>query len=323
MNDLGVDGVATGHYARLAVDQEGLCHLLQAVDKVKDQTLFLSQVRQESLRNTLFPVGGLLKGRVKQLAAESGFGWVARKRESMGICFVGKRRRSFAEFIEDYVEPEPGPFVDVETGREVGRHRGVHQWTVGQRVRLGGMLERMYVVDRDAASRTIKVCRTENHPALLADTFFTGEPHWICGGAGAGDGGRRSPRTSSDRPLLLGRWSLECDFRFQNTQPLSRCVITARTSGALSSRNWEYPSFGNGLTVSTAEPQRALTAGQYAAFYAGEECLGSAKIERVGPSHYSMDRNRCRTTAKTLRKDPPPDEPGPPGTAAAEDVVPV
>ena len=74
--------------------------------------------------------------------------------------------------------------------------------------------------------------------------------------------------------------------------PLEKCALTFRMAG---SSNWEYVSLGNGLTVSLANPQRALTTGQYAAFYQGEVCLGSAKIERVGPSLYTMNHNNCRT----------------------------
>ena len=85
---------------------------------------------------------------------------------------------------------------------------------------------------------------------------------------------------------------LECDYRSQNKMPLEKCALTFRMAG---SSNWEYVSLGNGLTVSLANPQRALTAGQYAAFYQGEVCLGSAKIERVGPSLYTMNHNNCRT----------------------------
>ena len=85
---------------------------------------------------------------------------------------------------------------------------------------------------------------------------------------------------------------LECDYRSQNKMPLDKCALTFRMAG---SSNWEYVSLGNGLTVSLANPHRALTAGQYAAFYQGEVCLGSAKIERVGPSLYTMNHNNCRT----------------------------
>jgi tRNA U34 2-thiouridine synthase MnmA/TrmU len=107
--------------------------LLRAADAVKDQTYFLAHVRQEGLRRALFPLGPLLKAQVRERAAAAGL-HTATKRESMGICFIGKRR--FSSFLEGYLPQEPGPFVCVESGRAVGLHRGYALYTPGQRARM-------------------------------------------------------------------------------------------------------------------------------------------------------------------------------------------
>jgi len=275
---LGCDMVATGHYARVDHSSGPTSQLLRAVDRVKDQTLFLSTVRQDALRRSLFPLGEMHKEMVKKMAVAAGLEWVAQKRESMGICFVGKR--DFKEFLDQYVDPGPGgDLIDIDTGKVIGAHEGVHKYTLGQRIKQAGMAEKMYVVDKNLDNQVISVCAGEHHPALYSETFFTHPPHWIS---------ERAPRELQNARHRL----LECDYRSQNKMPLEKCALTFRMAG---SSNWEYVSLGNGLTVSLANPQRALTAGQYAAFYQGEVCLGSAKIERVGPSLYTMNHNNCRT----------------------------
>jgi len=279
VEELGCDYVASGHYARVNHNSaSGESQLLQAMDRVKDQTLFLSQVRQEALQRSLFPLGNLTKDVVKAIASSGGLDWVAKKRESMGICFIGKR--SFKTFIDEYVAPSSGDLIDIDTGKVLGRHDGAHKYTLGQRVRIAGANDRLFVVDKDIGSQVITVASGEQHPALFSETFFTHSPHWISG--------KGPPRQlQSNRHRLL-----ECDYRSQNKMPLVKCAVTFRMT---SSTNWEYVSLSNGLTVSVVRPQRAVTAGQYAAFYDGEVCLGSAKIERVGPSLYTMNHNNCRT----------------------------
>ena len=108
-NDIGCDFVATGHYARTEIDTNAIgqrrVKLLQAIDRVKDQTFFLSQIRQEALSNALFPMGNYTKDVVKKIASSVGLDWVARKKESMGICFIGKKKDGFAKFIQEYSKP--------------------------------------------------------------------------------------------------------------------------------------------------------------------------------------------------------------------------
>ncbi|KAK3102451.1 hypothetical protein FSP39_011453, partial [Pinctada imbricata] len=258
------DAIATGHYARTSfgenlesVDPEKGAKLLKSKDEWKDQTFFLSQISQKALQKSIFPLGDKLKTDVKKYAAEIGLEKIAKKRESMGICFIGKRK--FASFIEEYIVPQEGKFVHVETGEVLGHHEGVHHYTYGQNIRIPGMKCRFFVAEMDAKTQTIKAAPGTEHPSLYAETFFTGEPYWI----------NRPPRE------LLQDQMCDMDFRFQKTCPVTPCTLTL--------------SGGNTLIVSLPEPLRALSPGQFSVFYSGEECLGSARILRIGPSLYTLN----------------------------------
>ncbi|XP_045147784.1 mitochondrial tRNA-specific 2-thiouridylase 1 isoform X3 [Echinops telfairi] len=144
VNSLGADAVATGHYARTSLEDEevfqqkyikrpeGLFRnrfevrnavkLLQAADGFKDQTFFLSQVSQDALRRTIFPLGELTKDFVKKIAAENKLHHVLQKKESMGICFIGKR--DFEKFLLQYLQPRPGNFISIEDNKVLGKHQG-------------------------------------------------------------------------------------------------------------------------------------------------------------------------------------------------------
>ncbi|CAN0171247.1 unnamed protein product [Laminaria digitata] len=137
LGKMGADLVATGHYARTGLgkdpdkSEEDRPVLLQAVDQNKDQTYFLCGVPGSALAKVLFPLGDLTKPEVRELALKAGLP-TARKRESMGVCFVGKRR-SWADFISQYLAPSPGRnFACADTGRILGRHDGVQLYTVGE-----------------------------------------------------------------------------------------------------------------------------------------------------------------------------------------------
>ncbi|XP_011528575.1 mitochondrial tRNA-specific 2-thiouridylase 1 isoform X2 [Homo sapiens] len=144
VDNLGADAIATGHYARTSLEDEevfeqkhvkkpeGLFRnrfevrnavkLLQAADSFKDQTFFLSQVSQDALRRTIFPLGGLTKEFVKKIAAENRLHHVLQKKESMGMCFIGKR--NFEHFLLQYLQPRPGHFISIEDNKVLGTHKG-------------------------------------------------------------------------------------------------------------------------------------------------------------------------------------------------------
>lgn len=256
---MGADAIATGHYARTNFgsflenfSESEKIRLLAGVDEIKDQTFFLSQINAESLRRTMFPLGAMLKSEVKKLATEIGLESFARKKESMGICFVGKR--SFQDFIAEYIETKPGDFVDFDTGRVVGSHRGIHHWTVGQKAKIGGCLQPYFIFRKNADSNVIYVVSGTDHPLLWTDMVYAENPIWI------------------NKPRDLRDGVLRCQFRFQHTKPLVNCSVI------------ETDSCGGKLFVRLDEPLRAITPGQYAVLYRNEECCGSARITKPGPA---------------------------------------
>lgn len=195
---------------------------------------------------------------VKQLAEQVGLSKIAKKKESVGICFVGKR--NFKDFIADYIPPKPGHFVHMETGSVLGEHDGIHQYTLGQRVLLPGMPLKMYVHSKLDDQATILVAGGFFNPAFFSNTLYTAKPHWI------------------DESPCEENTTVNLEFCFQHIDPLIQCKVTR---------------VNDGLCVQLEKPLRALTPGQFACFYRGDECLGSAKIVKVGTTRQSNDRIAC------------------------------
>ncbi|KAJ3211145.1 hypothetical protein HDU67_004758 [Dinochytrium kinnereticum] len=176
----GMEWIATGHYARVEYDGQGGATLLKAADPNKDQTYYLSQVSSESLSKAIFPVGGMMKSEVKALAAKLGFP-TAMKKESMGICFIGKR--SFGDFIgtgSDYVEMKEGPIVSID-GKTIGTHNGLARYTLGQGARVSGESTRMFVYRKDLRSNTLIVVPGRDHPSLFSQSVTVRDVFWING----------------------------------------------------------------------------------------------------------------------------------------------
>lgn len=264
--ELQADAIATGHYVRTSFGPflenfkpNTNVQLLSAEDRNKDQTFFLSQVPQESLRYSMFPLGNYLKRNVKQIAQEVGLDLVASKKESMGICFVGKR--NFQDFISEYIPDNPGNFVDIETGKVIEKHMGFHHWTIGQRTRIANGLDAMFVFKKDVETNTIYVVPGTNHPALYSDLIKTDVPHWIS----------EEPKELNEQFRILN-----CDFRFQHRDSVIPCTV--------------HKTLTNELIIRLSQPLRAITEGQFAILYNGEECLGSALIKYPGVSYFSLGR---------------------------------
>ncbi|XP_008291021.1 mitochondrial tRNA-specific 2-thiouridylase 1 isoform X2 [Stegastes partitus] len=237
IDTLGADAMATGHYARTSQEDDEVfqqphipppttlfrdrfeirnpVRLYIGADRLKDQTFFLSQISQEALKRTMFPLAGLTKEFVKKIAAEAGFDHVLKKKESMGICFIGKRE--FENFILEYLEPKPGNFVSIEDGTVLGKHRGWFTLTLGQRARIGGLKKSMFVVDKDIVTGDVLVAPDTNHPHLYRDTMRTDRFHWL---------------SVDPPPELVRTQMLECHFRFIHQMPLVRCALQrGRVSG--------------------------------------------------------------------------------------------
>jgi tRNA-specific 2-thiouridylase len=232
----GADLVATGHYARVKDGQ-----LLTAKDDNKDQTYFLYRVTDSALHKTLFPLGGYTKPQVRELAKK--FGLVtATKKESMGICFVGKV--GIKEFLSQYVETKPGKIIN-QDNVAVGEHDGAIYYTIGQRSGLGvGGGFPYYVVGKDMAKNEVYVTTDLNDKRLWSKELKLADIHWING----------MPKDA------------EVQVRTRHRAPL--------IDGTLDLADVDTST----LTVALKDDIRALTPGQSAVLYQGEHVVGGGII---------------------------------------------
>ncbi|MBX7066952.1 MAG: tRNA 2-thiouridine(34) synthase MnmA [Parachlamydiales bacterium] len=231
---LGADYLATGHYCQL--DPDG--RLLRGKDPDKDQSYFLHAVKREAFQKVLFPIGHLLKQEVRALARDAGLA-TASKKDSTGICFIGKR--DFKPFLSQFLGTKPGPFKTL-AGQVVGQHDGAAFYTLGQRkgMGLGGEGDAWYVVAKDLPSNTVFVERGADHPALFCKELQTQNLSWV----------DREPA-----------FPLRCTAKVRYRQTDTPCTLH---------------SDGH---VLFDEPQRAVTPGQSIVFYQGEYCLGGGIIK--------------------------------------------
>ncbi len=237
--ELGGQFLATGHYCR--TDAEG--RLLKGVDPEKDQSYFLHAVGHIALRSVLFPVGALRKSQVRALAAAHGLA-TSEKKDSTGICFIGKR--DFKPFLAKYIGLKPGHFKTL-AGEVVGEHEGMAFYTIGQRrgMGLGGEGDAWYVVDKDAASNVVFVERGANHPALFRERLTATELSWVRG----------------EMPAV----PFSCTAKIRYRQADQQCTVLSIENGV--------------AEVVFDAPQRAVTPGQSVVFYDGDECLGGGVIQ--------------------------------------------
>jgi len=267
----GADLIATGHYARVAggtgnwelgtrmkaptalIESAVGVHtpsspfpvpsscLLTGLDKDKDQSYFLYRVTAQALAKSLLPIGELSKPQVRKLAAD--FGLVtANKKDSQGICFVGKV--GIKEFLQNYITAQPGDIIDKKTGKVIGQHDGAIFYTIGQRhgLQVGGGLP-YYVVGKDMAQNKVYVTRDLNDESLWKKELTLTQLHWI------------NSVPDSSRTYKV---------RVRYRAPLRDCQITSLT-------NTE-------MRLNLTEPERAATAGQSAVLYDGERVIGGGIV---------------------------------------------
>lgn len=260
----GADFVATGHYARVVnnnqkLENSGVANnkklvinsflpiprLLQAKDDNKDQTYFLHRVTKEALQKTLFPLGDLTKPEVRSAAKKYGL-VTADKKESMGICFVGKV--SIKEFLQQYIKQKPGKIVDSK-GKVIGEHDGAFFYTIGQRhgLNTGGGLP-YYVTGKDMAKNEVYVTTDLQDEKLWNDIIKLTSLHWI-----------NEPKAKS----LKSKAGLMVRTRHRAK------LISVKKLDLLSNSKAE---------VELSEEVRALTPGQSAVFYSANECLGGGIV---------------------------------------------
>jgi len=245
---LGGELLATGHYARTG-KRDGDVALLKGQDHNKDQSYFLHAVSAEALSETVFPLGDLQKGEVRQVARDRGLR-IHDKKDSTGICFIGER--PFREFLSTYLPANPGP-IKTPDGEEIGTHSGLMYYTLGQRqgLQIGGRKnageEPWYVVDKDMQDNALIVAQGETD-LLLSSRLFATDASWIGAAPDGLDGGIR------------------CAAKVRYRQGDQACVVT---------------QVGDELQVQFDDPQRAVAPGQFVVFYQDDRCLGGAVIDRI------------------------------------------
>ena len=247
---LGGELIATGHYARIDRESANRPRLLKGIDENKDQSYFLHQVDGAALARSLFPLGSMRKDEVRRIANDAGLSVYAKK-DSTGICFIGER--PFREFLSHFLTGRPGDAVTPE-GRVVGRHEGLLYYTLGQRQGLGiggqadGRNEPWFVAAKNEPDNELIVVQGRDHPLLWSDGLVTAPPHWING---------EPERLTAGGPF-------HCAAKTRYRQRDVSCNVSRE---------------GSGLRVVFDTPQWAVTPGQYAVFYDGDECLGGAPID--------------------------------------------
>ena len=280
---LGADKVATGHYARVSsfVDEKGkeIYQLLAGKDNNKDQSYFLCQLNQNQLSKALFPIGELTKPEVREIAREIGL-VTADKKDSQGLCFIGKV--SLPTFLQQQLIPKEGEIVEIfsdfeefhkekpvfetkldelkylskkikyqkEDGKVIGKHQGAQFFTIGQSkgLGIGGHKESCFIIDRDMENNILFVGEGKNFPGLYrkALKINNDEVHWV----------------REDLRLKNGEF-MNVKARIRYRQPLEDAVL------------YQYKE---GFFIEFENPQSAIAEGQFAAWYQGEELLGSGVI---------------------------------------------
>ncbi len=275
----GADFVATGHYCRkeeTVVEGRPVCRLLAGTDSNKDQSYFLCQLNQAQLAKSLFPIGHLLKPEVREIARRLNLPSAERK-DSQGICFVGKV--DLPTFLQQQLEIHPGNVIEIPAafmekkkqddtseenwkkicspypfkpwnGKVIGTHQGAHFYTIGQRkgLHIGGYTEPLFVLATDVQRNIVYVGEGQKHPGLYRRGLFIGNKniHWI----------REDLRMlpEENRPYLV---------RIRYRQLLEKAVLHLRDEG---------------LWIIFAKDQRGITPGQFAAWYSRDELVGSGVI---------------------------------------------
>ncbi|MFA9262582.1 MAG: tRNA 2-thiouridine(34) synthase MnmA [Undibacterium sp.] len=232
--------VATGHYAQVE-GRGGKFYLKKTPDAVKDQTYFLSQLSKKQLSRALFPIGSYTKPEVRLLAEKFQLP-NAKRKDSQGICFLGKI--PFDEFLRHHLGEKPGPIVEFETGKTLGQHKGFWYFTIGQREGLGLSGGPWYVVKKDTTANTVFISHAEHRTEQSRSNFSVTDLNWF--NEKPEDGAKVSVK------LRHGPKEYRCQVQWQDEKTLEVFLESESDAG--------------------------IAAGQYAVFYEGEYCLGGGII---------------------------------------------
>ncbi len=249
------DFIAMGHYAQIRIGSSGNVQLLRGADANKDQTYFLSQLTQEQLKETLFPIGHYQKSEIRQIAKEINLP-TAMKKDSTGICFIGER--AFNQFLRNYIPAQPGRIL-TQDGDDLGEHQGLMHYTIGQRkgLGIGGSSaygnEPWFVIGKSLTRNTLTVGQGFHHPELYSTSCTLESVNMI------------NPQ------INLQGLALTAKFRYRQADvPIS-----------IESSETEFK-------VIFKTPVRAVTPGQSAVFYHGDVCLGGGIIQHVYQNHRQL-----------------------------------
>ncbi|KAK5821300.1 tRNA methyl transferase [Linnemannia elongata] len=310
----GWDYLATGHYARVERDpQTGVARLLRAKDSNKDQTYYLSTLSERVLRHVLFPLAQYDKPTVKRMALSfasssstanqddelTSLQNAALKKESMGICFVGQRRR-FGDFLKEYLDPLPGPVrINGLGGEVIGKHKGLFQYTVGQASGVTHKHNKWVVLRTDLPSNTLIVVDGTQNDRLFSPGLIAEDWHWISGAPPKKllrflSSSSSSPSTTTTTTPTTNQEEQQDEYPFTAQirhrqvpqpcaiEPISDSMAAAAALGDQVSSTIttiEDISSARLFRVKFKDFQRAIAPGQILVLYDKDECLGGAVIK--------------------------------------------
>jgi tRNA (5-methylaminomethyl-2-thiouridylate)-methyltransferase len=240
------DKTATGHYAT-TIEEDGKTWLGTAKDPVKDQTDFLAQINHLQVSKLMFPIGGLMKQEVRQIAEKAGLA-SARRQDSQGICFLGKV--NYNDFIRRYLGEKDGPIVELETGRILGTHKGYWFHTVGQRKGLGLSGGPWYVIKKDIEANIVWASKGYDAEAAYGNAFSMKDFHFIT----------ENPWNNNET---------EIRFKIRHTPEFIKGIIR---------------SDAGGYHIQSTEKIQGIAPGQFGVVYSADKkrCIGSGEIISAG-----------------------------------------
>jgi tRNA (5-methylaminomethyl-2-thiouridylate)-methyltransferase len=240
------DFIATGHYARTEIDELGRKWLCTSPDLVKDQTDFLAQIYDWQLQKAVFPIGNMRKEEVREIAEREHL-INAKRKDSQGICFLGKI--NYNDYLRRYLGENPGPVVDLETGKKIGEHKGLWFHTIGQRKGLGFGGGPWFVIRKDIDSNTLYVSNGYNPEDAYSSLFTVHDMHFLT----------VPIEFDADRKANI-------TFKIRHTSDYFHAVLEDMSDGT--------------YRVHSASPIHGVAPGQFCVIYDEQHhrCFGSAEI---------------------------------------------
>lgn len=236
MEKFNCDYIATGHYAKIKDNR-----IYRSVDLNKDQSYFLYNLPKEYLSKIIFPLEGIDKDKVRQIATDNNL-IVANKKDSYDVCFI---KTSFNDFINNNIKSRPGEVIDVKTNKVIGKHRGLENYTIGQRkgLNIGGTKDKMFVVGKDVKNNKLYIAFGTNNDYLISTSCLVGNINYL-----------------SDKRIE------KCTAKFRYRQKDIPVEV-----------EW----LDNEIIVKYPQGERAVTPGQSCVLYSGDECLGGGIIKEI------------------------------------------